>query len=81
MKVDKLTAIITLLITLIVVIVLYRIYSCNQSEGFRDPLWMNRSKMTSDWYPRSNGSIYGYPYNKGGSWSIFSGYPYYNAGS
>ena len=47
-------------------------------EGFRDPIWMNRQKMVYDWYPRANGSIYGYPSMYGGSWNIFTGYPYYD---
>jgi len=47
-------------------------------EGYRDPIYLNRQKMVKDWYPRSNGSIYGYPYRYGGSWSMFSGYPYYD---
>lgn len=51
---------------------------CQGREYYRDPLYLNRSKLNYDWYPRSNGSIYGYPYRYGGSWSIFSGYPYYD---
>jgi len=46
-------------------------------EGYRDPLYLNRAKMIYDWYPRANGSIYGFPFRYGGSWSMFSGYPYY----
>lgn len=47
-------------------------------EGYRDPLYLNRSKLMYDYYPRSNGSIYGLPYRYGGSWSIFSGHTYYD---
>ena len=47
-------------------------------EGYRDPLYLNRQKFMYDWYPRANGSIYGYPYRYGGSWNLFSGYPYYD---
>lgn len=46
-------------------------------EGYRDPLYLNRAKFVYDWYPRANGSIYGRPYMYGGSWSMFTGYPYY----
>ena len=51
---------------------------CNSREGYRDPIYLNRSKYAFDIYPRANGSIYGFPYRYGGSWSIFSGYPYYD---
>ena len=51
---------------------------CNKVEGYRDPIYLNRAKLAYDWYPRANGSIYGFPYKYGGSWSIFSGYPYYD---
>jgi uncharacterized membrane protein len=51
---------------------------CGTKEHYRDPIFLNRSKLMYDWYPKSNGSIYGYPYSQGGSWSIFSGYPYYD---
>ena len=47
-------------------------------EGYRDPIYLNTAKMVYDWYPRSNGSIYGFPYRYGGTWNIFSGYPYYD---
>ena len=47
-------------------------------EHYRDPIYLNRAKLIYDWYPRANGSIYGFPYRYGGSWSIFSGYPYYD---
>lgn len=52
--------------------------SCIRREGYRDPIYLNREKLAYDWYPRANGSIYGFPYRYGGSWSIFSGYPYYD---
>ncbi len=47
-------------------------------EGYRDPIYLNRAKMVYDWYPRANGSIYGFSYKNGGSWNLFSGYPYYD---
>jgi hypothetical protein len=40
-------------------------------EGYRDPIYLNRAKYLYDYYPRSNGSIYGEQAN------IFSGHPYY----
>ncbi len=47
-------------------------------EGYRDPIYLNRSKLLYDYYPRSNGSIYGTSYKDGGQWSIFSGHPQYD---
>lgn len=53
--------------------------SCSkEKEHYRDPIFLNRAKLAYDWYPRANGSIYGFPYRYGGSWSIFSGFPYYD---
>jgi len=49
----------------------------NLVEGYRDPIYLNRAKYAFDIYPRSNGSIYGFPYGRGGSWNIFSGFPLY----
>jgi len=47
-------------------------------EGYRDPIYLNRAKYVYDFYPRANGSIYGFPYKSGaGSWNIFSGFPLY----
>ena len=39
---------------------------------------MNRYKLMYDYYPRSNGSIYGLPIRYGGNWHMFSGYPQYD---
>jgi len=48
-------------------------------EGYRDPIYLNRAKYAYDYYPRSNGTIYGFPYQSGlGSWHIFSGFPLYD---
>nr|QBK85882.1 MAG: hypothetical protein LCMAC101_04770 [Marseillevirus LCMAC101] len=47
-------------------------------EGYRDPIYLNVDKMVNDWYPRSNGSVYGFNRMYGGSWNIFTGYPYYD---
>jgi hypothetical protein len=41
-------------------------------EHYRDPIWMNKKKMYNDYYPRSNGSIYGNYYQP---WDMFTGYP------
>lgn len=47
-------------------------------EGYRDPIYLNRAKYAYEYYPRANGSIYGFPYSQGGSWSILSGFPFYD---
>jgi hypothetical protein len=65
------------IIVVVIIIFMNKNGGCG-TEHYRDPIYLNRSKLMHDWYPKSNGSIYGYPYNKGGSWSIFSGYPYYD---
>jgi hypothetical protein len=44
-------------------------------ESYKDPIWMNKKKMYDDYYPRSNGSIYGTYYQP---WDMFSGYPSYD---
>ena len=60
------------------VIFLYIVWKCNKKkESYRDPIYMNRQKLTKDWYPNTNGSIYGFPAIYGGSWNIFTGYPSY----
>lgn len=52
------------------------VYMCMKKdkgvEHYRDPIWMNKKKMYNDYYPRSNGSIYGNYYQP---WDMFSGYP------
>ncbi len=69
------------IVVLILIIVLFSLAIIGgisrKIEGYRDPIYLNRQKMVYDWYPRSNGSIYGLPYQYGGSYSLFSGYPYY----
>jgi hypothetical protein len=47
-------------------------------EGYRDPIYLNRAKYAYDYYPRANGSIYGNTYRQGGSWSVLSGFPFYD---
>lgn len=69
----------TLLYSLIAFTIMYAagyfipyMYKKSSVEHYRDPIWMNKKKMYDDWYPRSNGSIYGTfvtPYD------MFTGYP------
>lgn len=40
-------------------------------ENYRDPIYLNRRKYLCDYYPRSNGSIYGEQSH------VLSGFPYY----
>jgi hypothetical protein len=63
----------------IILIIAYMLFTSSKKEHYRDPLYLNRAKLAYDWYPRANGSIYGMPWRYGGSWSIVSGYPLYNA--
>jgi hypothetical protein len=77
MSLQSIELIIIVILIIGVIIVITKTGSCS-TEHYRDPIYLNRSKLMYDWYPRSNGSIYGYPYSQGGSWSIFSGYPYYD---
>lgn len=65
-------------VAVVIALVVYAMRGGNKKEGYRDPIYLNRQKMVEDWYPRANGSIYGFPYRYGGSWDIFSGFPYYN---
>jgi hypothetical protein len=46
-----------LAVALLIGIIIYTLVS--RREKYKDPLFMNREKMVHDWYPRSNGSIYG----------------------
>ena len=62
----------------LILLLIFKPEGCGSKEYYRDPIYLNRSKFNYDWYPRANGTIYGYPYRYGGSWSIFSGYPYYD---
>lgn len=61
--------------TIILLIVLSAVvwWMCNKNvENYRDPIYLNRQKMLCDWYPRSNGSIYGTQSH------VLSGFPYYD---
>ncbi len=51
---------------------LFLVLSSPSVENYRDPIYLNRKKMLCDWYPRSNGSIYGL-YSH-----VLSGFPYYD---
>lgn len=65
-------------IVAIIVVVLLNNGGCSKNiEGYRDPIYLNRQKL-DEWYEKTNGSIYGYPYGYGGNWSIMSGFPYYD---
>lgn len=64
-------------VIVLIVIVLLKSKKCSV-EGYRDPIYLNRAKYIYDIYPRANGSIYGFPYRYGGSWNLFSGFPYYD---
>jgi len=75
MKICSTTLILTLCVMVLIIIVGYM--TKTKREGYRDPIYLNREKMVRDWYPRANGSIYGFPYRYGGSWDIFSGFAYY----
>lgn len=68
-------AIVLILVSITALLVLYLKSS---KESYRDPLYISRAKLTKDYYPKANGSIYGFPYRYGGSWSISSGFPYYD---
>lgn len=62
---------------LIVVFVLLVIVLSKQSkitENYRDPIFMQPHKFYADYYPRTNGSIYGSP---NGGWDLFSGVNFY----
>ena len=65
------------IILIIILIVLLLWYKKGKIEGYRDPLYLNREKLVYDWYPRSNGSIYGM-YRPYGDWDLFTGFPFYN---
>lgn len=79
------TTILGLSVILIALIVFCLCRKCMcRKEYYRDPIYLNRDKMVHDWYPRANGSIYGWPHtpdvhvNSRGAWHLFSGYPYYD---
>ena len=71
----------TLFIVVVVVVIILLCMNKNGSksrEYYRDPIYLNRQKFNYDYYPRANGTIYGYQYAYGGSWSILRGYPFYD---
>lgn len=65
-------------IIILILVIIIVMMSLPSKENYRDPLYLNRQKFIFDWYPRSNGSIYGFPYFQGGSQNMFTGYPYYD---
>ena len=71
------------LFLLIVIIIFVALLCFNKKssylrENYRDPIYLNREIYALDIYPRSNGSIYGFPIKYGGSWNLFSGFPWYD---
>ncbi len=66
--------ILTAIVVVLVICCVYTVYKNTIEEGYKDPIWMNRTKLYSDQYPRANGSIYG---NCRQPWDMFSGFPLY----
>lgn len=66
------------ILVIIFVVICILLLSSSNIENYRDPIYLNSKKLNCDWYPRANGSIYGFPHKLGGTWDIFSGYPYYD---
>jgi hypothetical protein len=48
-----------IIISIIIIAIVLIIQKPTLVEGYKDPIFPNRRKMYSDYYPRSNGSIYG----------------------
>lgn len=66
------------IIAIIVIVVLWQKFASSEREGYKDGLWMNTKKIYHDYYPRSNGSIYGAPLmGKDKMWDMFNGFPVY----
>ena len=65
------------IVIILIVVFIFLVIKKRGIEGYRDPIYLNRSKYMYDIYPRANGTIYGFPHRYGGSWDIFSGYAYY----
>jgi len=71
--------ILIIVVIVVVLLLLNKKEGISLIEGYRDPIYMNRAKYAYEYYPRANGSIYGFPYSQGGTWSVLSGFPFYNA--
>lgn len=69
--------VVIIVIVLILILIMFCMKPCSR-ENYRDPIYLNRAKLAYDWYPRSNGSIYGFPVPCG-SWHLLRGFPFYNA--
>jgi hypothetical protein len=59
------------------VAILFYLRKKGKIEGYKDPIWIDRSKLQNDYYTRSNGSIYGSNCMWNGYWDLFSGFPVY----
>ena len=66
-----------LIIMLVSLIVLfYATTGFGLKENYTDPIWSQPYKLYADYYPRSNGSLYGTPRD---GWDIFSEIKYYDS--
>lgn len=61
----------TLLLIIVFVVLLFLMFKPTR-EHFRDPIYMDKDKLMLDYYPQTNGTIYG------NCSDIFSGYSYYD---
>lgn len=50
------------IIVVIIFAILIFFFTKPKREGYKDPIFMNAQKFIHDYYPKSNGSIYGLPY-------------------
>lgn len=64
------------LFLILFVAILFLCVSNNRIENYTDPIWSQPHKLYADYYPRTNGSIYG---DKREGWDIFSGIKYYGS--
>lgn len=61
-----------MLMGILLLVAIFIMVKGSNIEGYRDPIYLNRKKMLCDWYPRSNGSIYGLQSH------VLSGFPYFD---
>lgn len=61
-----------LILVLVIVVTIVIVLLSRRREHYRDPIYLNKAKLNCDWYPRANGTIYGYRSH------VLSGFPYYN---
>jgi len=60
-----------IVLIIFIIIVLFFISAISTRESYIDPIYLFPQKIEEDWYPRTNGSIYGIQSN------LYSGYSYY----